>query len=86
MGDGELNKIVPGILDHNGKPEEGDVVAYTHDISKPKHFGIYRGENMVESKWGQGPVFLHGLKDVLPQYGNLILFSTYNVFEKSQSK
>lgn len=39
-----------------------------------KHFGFVREDGLVESKFGEGPVFAHPLKQILPVYGNEITF------------
>jgi hypothetical protein len=57
------------------QPKEGDLVIYLHN-EEPTHAGIYRGDGLVESKWGnQRPlVYLHQLNDVPTSYGNQVMF------------
>ena len=51
-----------------GKPEKGDIVFYFHD-GAPKHVGIYDGDNMVRSKFGEGHVYRHPIALIPTFYG-----------------
>lgn len=52
-------------------PQKGDLVVY-YDSSSIKHWGIYLGGDMVESKWGSGSVYRHLLFDAPNEYGETI--------------
>lgn len=54
---------------------EGDVVGYFNKSKWPAHVGVYKGNSMVESKFGSnGYVYKHPLKLVPTMYGNEIKF------------
>ena len=54
-------------------PVDGDYVFYKNG-NIFAHAGIYLGEDVVESKWSDGPVFRHPIRAVHPGYGEEILF------------
>lgn len=58
------------------EPKKGDLVCYYKDyfLNHPVHYGIYDSPNLVESKWGQGPVFKHPPFYVGSLYGNFIRY------------
>jgi hypothetical protein len=58
------------------EPKLGDIVAYfTGNHPEPTHVGFYRGNGMVESKWGLHlDVFKHPLKSIPENYGNIIKY------------
>jgi len=73
-----LEDLIPSILEHTGMPKKGEIVIYGNKIYSPKHMGVYLGNNEVISKWGdKGPIIKHQLNQVLLDYGNKVLFSTY---------
>lgn len=58
-------------LEEVENPEEAHVVIYSGD----KHFGIYRGKGIVESKWGYArAIFRHNLWQIPKFYGNQVKF------------
>ncbi|MBY0529543.1 MAG: hypothetical protein K2P51_05060 [Rhabdochlamydiaceae bacterium] len=52
-------------------PQKGDLVVYYDSISI-KHWGIYLGDDRVESKWGLGSVYRHHLIDAPSEYSDTI--------------
>lgn len=55
-------------------PEEAVLVIYSNN-NGPTHFGIYRGDGIVESKWGGiNAIFQHKVFQVMPSYGDEVLF------------
>jgi hypothetical protein len=56
------------------EPKEGDLVLYENQSSY-QHAGIYRGENIVESKWGEIPyIWKHSLFAVPTAYGDHVRY------------
>ncbi len=62
-------------------PSAGDLVVYirnpanlSSDPSELMHFGIYCGEDLIESKWGTWPVYKHKLFYVPFCYGNHVRY------------
>jgi hypothetical protein len=55
-------------------PEEAVFVSYSKNGAST-HLGIYRGNGVVESKWGlMSAIFRHKVFQVPPSYGNEVLF------------
>lgn len=52
------------------EPLPGDIVIYSNGI----HYGIWKGDGKVLSKWGQGPIIEHRLEEVPLSYGETVLF------------
>ena len=55
-------------------PQPGDLAVYSNSQGERKHMGIYIALELIESKWGNGPVFRHPPFYVDPSYGNTITF------------
>lgn len=63
-------------------PEKGDIVGYGlvgdrhvgYEGTYLRHFGIYQGEEMVVSKFGQGHVFKHPYDRVPNSWGSHLIF------------
>ena len=53
--------------------EPNDLVVYYKGQQK-MHVGRYIAPNLVESKWGIGPLFRHGLWDVPKSYGETLKY------------
>ncbi len=53
--------------------EPNDLVVYYTGQQKV-HVGRYVAPNLVESKWGLGPLFRHGLWDVPKSYGDALKY------------
>ncbi len=53
--------------------EPNDLVVYYNGQQKV-HVGRYVAPNLVESKWGLGPLFRHGLWDVPKSYGDALKY------------
>ena len=53
--------------------EPNDLVVYYKGQQKV-HVGRYIAPNLVESKWGLGPLFRHGLWDVPKSYGEALKY------------
>ena len=58
------------------KPKSGDLVVYCSTLGEQeaKHWGIYKGEGSVISKWGQLVAFEHQVSDVSISYGNFVYY------------
>lgn len=61
------------------KPRKDDLVVYgdmgiTGPSITPEHFGVYRANDWVMSKFGAGPVFRHKVWAIPIQYGNTAVF------------
>jgi len=70
--------LVPGILEHDGNPNAGDLIMYGSSINRPLHIGIWQEDGTVISKWGDiGPVMKHEWDLVIPDYGNRAFFTSY---------
>jgi hypothetical protein len=54
--------------------EKGDLVFYFSEDGRIKHAGLVVGDNRVESKWGLGHLFQHGLFEVPESYGTRVRF------------
>jgi len=65
-----------GLLTEVGEAEarEGDMIIYFDEESQIKHAGLRRGNGRVESKWGKGGLFQHGLFEVPASYGTTVRF------------
>jgi hypothetical protein len=48
---------------------EGDLIFYFNEEGRMKHAGLSRGVDRVESKWGKGGLFQHGLVEIPSSYG-----------------
>lgn len=85
---GKSENFLHGILEHEGNPVKGDTVIYAERMEEGslsvKYLGVYQGNNQVISKWGEGPVYRHFLENVIPEYGNVVIFSTYKPFDRKQ--
>lgn len=64
-------KILKTYFTVTTSPQKGDLVVY-YDSNSIKHWGIYLGSDMVESKWGMGSVYRHLLFDAPSEYGETI--------------
>ena len=53
--------------------EPKDLVVYYNGQEK-MHVALYLAPNLVESKWGPGPLFRHGLWDVPESYGDKLRY------------
>jgi len=53
--------------------EPNDLVVYYNGQEKT-HVGRYIAPNQIESKWGVGPLFRHGLWDVPKSYGTTLRY------------
>ena len=63
------------------KPNIGDLVVFCSTFGtnakgklRVKHWGIYKGENRVISKWGRECPYEHNLQDIPIAYGNFVFF------------
>jgi hypothetical protein len=55
-------------------PKEAVLAIYSNN-NGPTHFGIYRGDGVVESKWGlMGAIFQHKVFQLPPEYGDKVSF------------
>jgi len=54
-------------------PQTGDLVVY-YRRRKAMHFGIFREDGRIESKFGYAHVYAHNVFDVPDHYGNEISF------------
>ena len=52
------------------EPLPGDIVVYANGV----HYGIWKGDGIVLSKWGQGFLVEHRLEEVPLSYGETVLF------------
>lgn len=78
VGHNKFNLLIAGIKAHDGKPKPGDLVVYLHDLKHPVHVGQWQEDGKVISKFGDlGPVIKHGWKQVMPEYGDFVLFCKY---------
>jgi len=78
IGSNEFNDVLPGILEHDGNPEEGDIIIYGNSIDQPIHMGVYQSDGKIISKWGDsGPLMKHDLKKIVLGHGKYALFSTF---------
>ena len=59
------------------EPMPGDLAVYSLNGAR-KHFGIYRAQGLIESKWGQGRVYRHPPFHVGREYGDTITFYRLN--------
>ncbi|GEM_PF-5629962 len=76
IGDRSLKELIPGVLEHNGNPEPGDIIIYGYGIHCPKHVGIWQRDGRVLSKWGDySPIMLHRWNQVVFDYGFSAFFS-----------
>lgn len=63
-------------------PEEATLVIYSKGPQKGTHYGIYRGNGVVESKWGSmRTIFRHKVFQVPLEYGDNVSFHKI-VFKK----
>jgi len=58
---------------------EGCIVVYSTSDGEIKHSGILREIDLVESKWGDLPVFRHYVHHVPESYGNIIHYYESNI-------
>ena len=80
IGDTKVADLVPGVLQHDGKPEAGDIIIYGHGLKYPTHVGIWQEDGTVESKWGDyGPVMKHKWDHGVPGFGKYVFFSKYHI-------
>ncbi len=61
------------------KPESGDLVVYgrgeeTQPLVVAKHFGVFRSDEWITSKFGAGPVFRHRVQAIPKVFGNMAVF------------
>lgn len=75
MREGIYNKIFDFIETQEvDDPEEAAFVSYSKNGAST-HLGIYRGDGVVESKWGlMGAIFQHKIFQVPPEYGDKVSF------------
>jgi len=68
--------IERGLLQEVAESEAtaGDLVIYFDDQGQAKHAGVYVGGSEVESKWGLGHLFRHGIFEVPEPYGTRVRF------------
>ena len=72
------NLMVPGILEHNGIPEAGDIIIYGKNLQNPLHVGIWQEEGNVISQWSDcGPIMIHKWNQIIPMFGRVAFFTTY---------
>lgn len=74
---GPSSKIISTCFTVTDSPQRGDLVIYWNDEG-PKHFGIYLEHDLIESKWGDNPVFRHPFFYAPAKYGNKIIFYRKN--------
>ena len=60
------------LCEETSEPTVGDYVIYKDKIIT--HAGIYYGNDIVESKWSDGPILRHNIYAVHPGYGNDVFF------------
>lgn len=83
IGDADIMDIVPGVLEHDGNPESGDIIIYGHGLARPTHVGVWqddgwKDDGVVISKWGNyGPVMKHSWDNVPSKYGRCAFFTKY---------
>jgi hypothetical protein len=65
--------IAQGHLVESGGPRQGGLVVYFSN-GKVEHIGRLLGEARVESKWGIGHLYHHGLLEVPTKYGSVTRF------------
>jgi hypothetical protein len=70
-------KIVEKYFTVTTCPTKGDLVVY-YQLNSPVHWGVYHGENLVQSKWGKGSVYLHPPFYVDKRYGDRIRYYKIN--------
>jgi hypothetical protein len=56
------------VAEHEAR--DGDLIVYSDDHGRVKHAGLTRPGRRVESKWGKGGLFEHGVFEVPVSYGN----------------
>lgn len=66
-------KGVLSALEKTDNPVNGDYVFYSNGKIFT-HAGIFLGDNIVESKWSDGPIFRHPILAVHPGYGEQVSF------------
>ncbi len=70
-------------LEVTNKPECGDYIFYKNN-DHYTHAGIFLGNEIVESKWSDGPVVRHPMFAVHPDYGTGVSF--YKKISSSEIK
>ena len=65
--------IRKNILQELDDPTKGDLVVYFDSISV-MHIGRLLSESRVESKWGIGHLYHHGLFEVPERYGSIVRY------------
>jgi len=80
LGRDYSNEEAPSVLSEWGyiptkTPNPGDLVLYLDDDA-PTHLGVYKGNGVVESKWGNNNpmAYIHKMTDAPPSYGNKVVF------------
>lgn len=65
-----------GLLAEVGEAEaqERDLILYFGEDGGVKHAGLNLGNGRVESKWGKGGLFRHGIFEVPASYGDTVKF------------
>lgn len=77
-----FDRLIPGIISHCGNPKPGDLILYLSDLQHPLHVGVWQEDGKVVSKFGNlGPVIKHRWKQVMPEYGEFVLFCEYEFCE-----
>lgn len=61
------------LLEESLSPQAGDMIFYSDD-HQITHAGVCIGGNTIESKWGEGNLWRHGLWEVPALYGNNIQY------------
>jgi hypothetical protein len=56
------------------EPSEGDLAVYYQILGYPIHYGIYKEEGIIESKWGSGAVYQHPPFYVPNEYGDILVY------------
>ena len=84
IGHKDISLLVPGVLQHSGIPQAGDIIIYGrglwsgYGLKHPTHVGVWQNDGKVISKWGDhGPVMHHEWDKVVPDFGAYAFFSTY---------
>jgi hypothetical protein len=60
-------------------PKKGDLVLYYSESKiSPVHYGIYRSQNIIRSKWRKGNIYEHPIFYIPNAYGNYVKFYHLN--------
>ncbi|MDF2576875.1 MAG: hypothetical protein K0S74_359 [Chlamydiales bacterium] len=72
-GTGNIDKILHKYFDITTQPKPGDFVTYYKD-NFSVHYGVVYADGIIESKWGNNPVYRHPPFYVPNEYGNTIIY------------